>query len=115
MKWKVVHGPSETPTISRDELYKDRSSRKTDSQKEKRSSGNHILLNILVSENWFSGKTFFYTIASSAFADEIVVTVEEEEDPDLSGISGQEQQEEQNRDSVLDLEFGIWSLSLLAR
>ena len=34
----------------RDELYKNRSSRKTDSQQEKRSSGSHILLKI-VSEN----------------------------------------------------------------
>ena len=42
-------------------LYKNRSSRKTDSRWEKRSSGSPILLEI-VSENWFSGKTYFYTI-----------------------------------------------------
>ena len=42
-------------------LYKDRSSRKTDSRSEKRHSGSHILLKI-VSENQFSGKTYFYTI-----------------------------------------------------
>ena len=45
------------------QLYKNRSSRKTDSQKEKRSSGSPILLQI-VSDNQFSGKTYFYTIAS---------------------------------------------------
>ena len=48
----------------RDELLENRSSRKTDSQEEKRSSWNHILLKIL-SENQFSGKTYFYTISSS--------------------------------------------------
>ena len=45
-------------------MYKNRSSRKTDSHSEKRSSGSPILLKI-VSENQFSGKTNFYTIASS--------------------------------------------------
>ena len=50
---------------SRDELYKNRSSGKTDSQQEKRSSGSPILFQ-LVSENGFSGKTYFYTIASSS-------------------------------------------------
>ena len=40
------------------QLYKNRSSRKTDSQQEKRSSGSHILSKI-VSENRFSGKTYF--------------------------------------------------------
>ena len=39
------------------QLYKNRSSRKTDSQQEKRSSGSHILSKI-VSENRFSGKTY---------------------------------------------------------
>ena len=48
----------------RDELYRNRSSRKTYSQLEKRSSGSPILLKI-ISENQFSGKTYFYTIASS--------------------------------------------------
>ena len=47
----------------RDKLYKNRSSRKTDSQWEKRSSGSHILL-IIVSENRFSGKAYFYTNGS---------------------------------------------------
>ena len=47
-----------------DELYKNRSSRKTDSQSEKRSSQSPILMKI-VSENRFSGKTYFYTIGSS--------------------------------------------------
>ena len=46
-----------------DELYKNRSSRKTDSQQEKRSLGSPILLKI-VSENRFSGKTHLYTIGS---------------------------------------------------
>ena len=48
----------------RDELYKNRSSRKTDSQGRggTRSSGSSILLKI-VSENRFSGNTYFYTIA----------------------------------------------------
>ena len=55
--------PSSTTASSRDELFKNRSSRKTDSQKRKRSSGSPIPL-IIVSENWFSGKTYFYTIAS---------------------------------------------------
>ena len=41
------------------QLYKNKSSGKTDSQLEKRSSGS--LLEI-VSENRFSGKTYFYTI-----------------------------------------------------
>ena len=64
---KDTYDPME-PTSSperrtRDKLYKNRSSRKTDFQKEKRSSGSPILLNI-VSENQFSGKTLFYTIAS---------------------------------------------------
>ena len=49
--------------FSRRQMYKIRSSRKTDSQYEKRSSGSPILLKIL-SENQFSGKTYFYTIAS---------------------------------------------------
>ena len=49
-----------------DELYKNRSSRKSDSQLEKRSSGSHILLKI-VSEYRFSGKTHFDTIGSSCF------------------------------------------------
>ena len=40
------------------QLYKNRSSGKTDSQQEKRSSGSPILLKI-VSENRFSGKTYF--------------------------------------------------------
>ena len=44
-------------------LYKDRSSRKTDTQLEKRSSRRTILLKI-VSENWFSRKAYFYTIGS---------------------------------------------------
>ena len=44
-------------------IYKNRSSRKTDSQGEKRSSQIPILLKI-VNENRFSGKTYFYTIAS---------------------------------------------------
>ena len=48
-----------------DELYKNRSSRKTDSQEEKRSSGSPILWEI-VSENRFSGTTYLYTIASSS-------------------------------------------------
>ena len=48
---------------NRDELYKNRPSRKTDFQQEKRSLGSCILLEI-VSENRFSGKTYFYTIAS---------------------------------------------------
>ena len=52
---------------ARDELYKNRSSRKTDSQKEKRSSGSPILLKI-VSENQFSGKTYLYTIHPRAEA-----------------------------------------------
>ena len=47
----------------RDDLYKNRSSRKTDSQEDKSSSGNAILFKI-VSENPFSGKNYFYTIAS---------------------------------------------------
>ena len=47
----------------RDELYKNRSSRKTDFQKEKKSTGSPILLKI-VSENRFSGKPYFCTIAS---------------------------------------------------
>ena len=47
----------------RDELNKNRSSRKTDFQEGKRSSGSPILLKIL-SENRFSGKTYCYTIAS---------------------------------------------------
>ena len=47
---------------ARDELYKIRSSRKTDSLLANRSSGSPILLKI-VSENRFSGKTYFYTIA----------------------------------------------------
>ena len=47
-----------------DELYENRSSRKTDSQLEKRSSVSSILLKI-VSENRFPLKTYFYTIASS--------------------------------------------------
>ena len=47
----------------RDEFYKNRSSGKTDSQKEKRSLGSYIIMKI-VSENPFSGKTYFYTIAS---------------------------------------------------
>ena len=55
--------PPLAPEVSaRDELYKNRSSRKTDSQQEKRSSQSPILL-IIVSENQFSGKTYFYTIA----------------------------------------------------
>ena len=41
-----------------EELYKNRSSRKTDSQLEKRSLGSPILLK-MVSENRFSGKTYF--------------------------------------------------------
>ena len=45
-------------------MYKNRSSGKTDFQEEKRSSGSPILLKI-VSENRFSGKTYFYTIATS--------------------------------------------------
>ena len=49
---------------ARDELYKNRSSRKTESQyRKERSLGSRILLKI-VSENRFSGKTYFYTIAS---------------------------------------------------
>ena len=51
------------PMWGRDELYKIRSSRKTESQQEKRSCGSPILLKI-ESENRFSGKTDFYTIAS---------------------------------------------------
>ena len=47
----------------RDELYKNRSSGKTDSHRGKRSLGNYIILKI-VSKNQFSGKTYFYTIAS---------------------------------------------------
>ena len=43
------------------QLYKDRSSRKTYSQKEKRSSGSPTLLKI-VSWSRFSGKTYFYAI-----------------------------------------------------
>ena len=43
---------------TRDHLYKDRSSRKTDSPLANRSSGSLILLKI-VSENQFSGKTYF--------------------------------------------------------
>ena len=43
------------------QLFKNRSSRKSDSQWEKRSSMSKILLKI-VSENRFSGKTYFYTI-----------------------------------------------------
>ena len=54
-----------TEDDDRDELYKNGSYRKTDSQKEKRSSGSPILLRI-VSENQFSGKTYFYTISSRA-------------------------------------------------
>ena len=42
----------------RDELNENRSSRKTDSQSEKRSLGSSILLKI-VYENQFSGKTYF--------------------------------------------------------
>ena len=42
----------------RDELYKNRSSGKTDSHQEKRSLGSPILLKI-VSENWFSGEDLF--------------------------------------------------------
>ena len=49
----------------RDELNKNRSSRKTDFQEGKGSSGSPILLKIL-SENRFSGKTYFYIIACSA-------------------------------------------------
>ena len=52
-----------TSASTRDKLYKDRSSRKTDSQYEKRSLGSPIRLKI-VSENRFSGKTYFYTISS---------------------------------------------------
>ena len=48
---------------ARDELYKNRSSGKTDSQEDKRSLGSPILLKI-VFENKFSGKTYFYTIGS---------------------------------------------------
>ena len=62
---RVVSRCRHTRNVIRDELYKNRSSRKTDSQQEKMSSGSPILL-IIVSENWFSGKTYFYTIASSA-------------------------------------------------
>ena len=54
--------------LGRDELYKTRSSRKIDSQLEKRTLGSPILLKI-VSENRFSGKTYFYTIASSLMLD----------------------------------------------
>ena len=54
----VASGPT-----GRDELYKNRSSRKNDSHEEKRPSGSPILLKI-ASENRFSGKTYFYTIVS---------------------------------------------------
>ena len=54
----------------RDQMNKNGSSGKTDSQEEKRSSGSPILLKI-VSENRFSGKTYFYTIASSALSHEM--------------------------------------------
>ena len=46
----------------RDELYKNRSAQKTDSLLANRYLGSPILLKI-VSENRFSGKTYFYTIA----------------------------------------------------
>ena len=45
-----------------DELYKNRSSRKADSQQEKMSSRSPFLL-IIVSENRFSGKTYFLQLA----------------------------------------------------
>ena len=54
-------------STSRDELYENRSSRKTNSQQEKGSYGSPILL-IIVSENRFSGKTYFYAIASRGLA-----------------------------------------------
>ena len=47
------------------QLYKNRSSGKTDSQQEKSSWGSPILLKI-VSENRFSGKTYFYTTGPCA-------------------------------------------------
>ena len=53
---------SRGPDAVRDQLYKKRSSGKTDSQQDKRSSGIPILLKI-VSEFRFSGKTYLYTIA----------------------------------------------------
>ena len=46
-------------------FVKNRFSLKTDSRWEKKSSWNNILFKI-VSENRFSGKTYFYTIASSS-------------------------------------------------
>ena len=49
------------------QLYKDWSSLKTDSQKEKRSLGSPILFKI-VPENQFSGKTYFYIIHPRAEA-----------------------------------------------
>ena len=64
--WCTAATPtSGRPPSRRDELYKNRSSRKTDSQSEKSSSGSPILLKI-VSENRSSWKTYFYTIASSS-------------------------------------------------
>ena len=65
--------------FARDQLYKNRSSRKIDSQKEKRSSGRHIALKIVL-ENRFSGKTYCYTIASR-FGALINVQVQFEGDP----------------------------------
>ena len=56
-------GGSQILDLTRDKLYKNRSSGKTDSHYEKGSSGSPILLKI-VSENQFSGKIYFYTIAS---------------------------------------------------
>ena len=47
----------------RDDLYKNRSTGKTDLREKERSLGIPILLKT-VPENRFSGKTYFYTIAS---------------------------------------------------
>ena len=68
---------SEDGSVARDQLYKIRSSGKTDSQSEKRSSGSHILLKI-VSENRFSRKTYFYTITSRSRSSDLSRQIEQE-------------------------------------
>ena len=60
----AIDGTGENISVEefREELDKNRSSRKMDSLLENRSSGSPILLKE-VSENQFSGKTYFYAIA----------------------------------------------------
>ena len=65
--------PAASSASPRDELYTNRSSRKIDSQSEKRSSGSPILLKI-VSENRLSEDTYFYTIASRCLSSPTTMT-----------------------------------------